>query len=367
MKIARDNILREVRCGTNVSYVLADSNLFFLTGFKVLQGLEKNGFLRCVKTMLNGQIQLVYLTHTDNSELKSLKAMLNSLDASSFAAILRNWIAAIAHAKTVGFLHCPNIATSIDHVYVDPKTYEVYMIYLPVMEFCAAEDQTEFESEFRATLIHLIDSTPGFRVGPVLSLRENLIDGSMDLDDIVRTGSPGGDSGIDLSEGIKIGSGGGIKISGGGSGLKLGGGGGFFTPAGVGGGMGGGMSGGGMTGGRSGGMTGGASMGSGSGPTLTLDAIRHATSFHQVLQPRTTVLGRADPMAKSDIQISNNPYISNPHCEISFDHGTYYVKDESSNGTYINGRRLQKFSREELHNGDELRLANSSFRVTIGS
>lgn len=339
MKLAQENILQELRCGANVSYVLSDSNLFFLTGFKVLQGLENNGFLRCVKTSLNGQIQLVYLTHSEHSELKSLKAMLNSLDASSFAVILRNWVAGIAHAKTVGFLHCPNIVTTIDHVYVDPKTYEVYMIYLPIMEFCAAEDTSEFETEFRASLVQLIDSTPGFRVGPVLTLRESLIDGSQTIEDIARGGNAGAVPGGETSGG-----GYGSGSSGGTNGYGYGGmSGEFYQPdripiipnRGA------------------------------SGPTLTLDAIQHATPFHQIFQPRTTLIGRADPNAKADVLISNNPYISNPHCEISFENGSYYVTDKSSNGTFINGRRLQKYVKEQLCHGDELRLANSSFHVTI--
>lgn len=323
MKLAQEGILQEMRCGTNVSYVLSDSNLFFLTGFKVLQGLEKNGFLRCVKASLNGKIQLVYLTHTDNTELKSLKAMMTSIDASAFAVILRNWVAGIAYAKTVGFLHCPNIVTAIDHVFVDPKTYEVYQIYLPIMEFCAAEDILEFETELRASLVQLIDSTPGFRVGAVLALRDSLIDGSKTLEDIVRTNGSGiPTSGCSPSDPP---SGGGLRPAG-------------DMPT-------------------SGGM---------SGPTLTLDAAMHATPFHYVFQPRRTTIGRAGATPAADVQIPGNPYIGGMHCFITFENGSYYVVDMNSrNKTYLNGRRLDPNVRELLRDGDEIRIANSTFRVMI--
>ena len=321
MKLADPSMLKEIRCGTNVSYVLSDSNLFFMTGYKVLQGLEKNGFLRCVRTALNGRIQLVYLTKTEDSELKTFKAMLNSLDASSFHAILKNWIQTIVQAKTVGFLHCPNIVTALDHVYIDPKTYAVYLIYLPIMEYCAAEDTQEFETEFRAGLVQLIDSLPGFRSGSVVALREALIDGSKTLEAILRGGVSGGpvrSSGIVFSEGFQF-----NRDSMGVTGLGH----------------------------------------TGNGQRLVMNAISHQAPFQHVFQGGITSVGR--DASKSDVVISGNPYISSLHCLIANRSEGFYIEDKSANGTYVNGQRLQKDRAKLLHDGDVIRLANSTFKVSI--
>ena len=37
-----DNLIKEKRDITNISYILEDSSLFFETGYKVLQNQEKN-------------------------------------------------------------------------------------------------------------------------------------------------------------------------------------------------------------------------------------------------------------------------------------------------------------------------------------
>ncbi|MBQ6404021.1 MAG: FHA domain-containing protein [Oscillospiraceae bacterium] len=307
MKLAQESLLMELKCGTNVSYVLSDNNVFFMTGFKVLQGLEKSGFLRCVKASFNGQIQLIYLTKTDHSELKSFKSMLHSLDAEAFAAILKNVISGIVQAKTVGFLHCPNIETSVDHIYVDPKTYAVYLIYLPIMEYCAAEDISEFETELRAGMIQLIDSLPGFRVGTTLQLRAALTDGSKTLEDIVRGGGAAPEP-------------------------DLGG----TTP----------------------------DPGSVTTSRMTLESIKHPTRFRCEIPNGTVILGNVGEYA--DIEIPGSPYIGRRHCKIIFLGGNYLVSDQDSkNHTYLNGKMLAPHHREVLHDGDELRLAGSTFRVHI--
>lgn len=307
MKLAQESLLMELKCGTNVSYVLSDNNVFFMTGFKVLQGLEKSGFLRCVKASFNGQIQLIYLTKTDHSELKSFKSMLHSLDAEAFAAILKNVISGIVQAKTVGFLHCPNIETSVDHIYVDPKTYAVYLIYLPIMEYCAAEDISEFETELRAGMIQLIDSLPGFRVGTTLQLRAALTDGSKTLEDIVRGGgaAPEPDLGGTMPD-----------------------------------------------------------PGSVTTSRMTLESIKHPTRFRCEIPNGTVILGNVGEYA--DIEIPGSPYIGRRHCKIIFLGGNYLVSDQDSkNHTYLNGKMLAPHHREVLHDGDELRLAGSTFRVHI--
>ena len=55
-----DNLIKEKRDITNISYILEESSLFFETGYKVLQNQEKNGFIKAVKVIHNGKIKLIY-------------------------------------------------------------------------------------------------------------------------------------------------------------------------------------------------------------------------------------------------------------------------------------------------------------------
>ena len=75
-----DNLIKEKRGITNISYILEDSSLFFETGYKVLQNQEKNGFIKAVKVIHNGKIKLIY----DISKYKSLASIMPGLNAASF-------------------------------------------------------------------------------------------------------------------------------------------------------------------------------------------------------------------------------------------------------------------------------------------
>lgn len=67
-------------------------------------------------------------------------------------------------------------------------------------------------------------------------------------------------------------------------------------------------------------------------------------------KPSLTVGRKAD----NDIVI-DNPAVSGHHCKISVQGGTYFVEDlESTNGTYVNEKRIQKSG---LHHNDVVGLA----------
>lgn len=63
----------------------------------------------------------------------------------------------------------------------------------------------------------------------------------------------------------------------------------------------------------------------------------------------------------NDHQIPNNA-VSRKHAEIVREQGVYYVLDlNSTNGTYLDGRRINWGVKEELKNGSRLQLANEEF------
>lgn len=65
----------------------------------------------------------------------------------------------------------------------------------------------------------------------------------------------------------------------------------------------------------------------------------------------------------SDICIQGK-YISRQHLLLDYTENELYVTDlGSTNGTYINGSKLNKGTRERLYKGDLLKLANINFRV----
>ena len=74
----------------------------------------------------------------------------------------------------------------------------------------------------------------------------------------------------------------------------------------------------------------------------------------------TTTIGRSRKTADLALQAdqADSP-ISRLHCTILEEDGAFYVRDEqSANGTSLNGMRLVPLERTQLHEGDEIALAN---------
>lgn len=70
--------------------------------------------------------------------------------------------------------------------------------------------------------------------------------------------------------------------------------------------------------------------------------------------------------ASCNYTISGNPTISRNHVIISKKLGEFYLVDEkSTNGTFINGEKVEKNREYCLKNGDRLRLSNEYFDVEI--
>ena len=54
-------------------------------------------------------------------------------------------------------------------------------------------------------------------------------------------------------------------------------------------------------------------------------------------------------------------YISRKHATLYFENGKVYVMDASTNGTYINGKRIDKMQKVILNKGDKITFADMDF------
>lgn len=60
-------------------------------------------------------------------------------------------------------------------------------------------------------------------------------------------------------------------------------------------------------------------------------------------------------------------FLSSRHCDIRFENGRYYILDQSTNGTFVNGAAepVGKGGRAPLNNGDTFEIGEYQFRVTL--
>lgn len=103
-------------------------------------------------------------------------------------------------------------------------------------------------------------------------------------------------------------------------------------------------------------------------PTLLLNTINEHELFLTEVENAQNVLtmrirdklivGRSN--SASDYCIDDD-FMSKRHCEFSYEENDYYIKDlESSNGTYVNGKRISKL---KLKQGDKIKLGRKVYCV----
>ncbi len=144
---------RDLYC---LSYILQSNQMFFQTGYKVLQSQEKNGFIRCTKIIFNGQDKLVY----DVSKYKSLDTLLPAISPDAFISIMKNLLDVIIEVNNNGFMQYSNIEIGFDKVFVDNNNYKVYLIYLPINITGNSNDYTVFEKQLKNNIINAATSNP---------------------------------------------------------------------------------------------------------------------------------------------------------------------------------------------------------------
>lgn len=294
------NYIKEMECGLNFSYILSDSSTFLSTEYKVLQSQADNCFVKCMKMFYNGKVQLYYLT----KGLKPFASMIPSLDADSFLTIVSNLLTDIIDVKHNGFLSCQNIDVSFERIYVDPTTYKVSLVYLPLNQHIF-EDNSSFENELRTGLVKLISGISALSTSKTMQFSTDLSDGMLTIEDLERRLKGGKIDEPFIKEISK--------------------------------------------------ETG----------KLRIIAMNAPTRVEIEVTKDEFVIGKKPELC--DGVIGFNRMISRSHCKISKRGNHFVITDlQSANGTYVNRVRLQPNQPHPINNGDVIRLANSDFQVSIG-
>ena len=303
--LIENNYISEMECGSNFAYVLSDNSTFLSTEYKVLQSQANSCFVKCMKMMYNGKVQLYYLT----KGLKSFASMIPSLDADSFLTIVSNMLSDIIDVKHNGFLSCQNIDISFERIYVDPTTHKVSLVYLPLSKRIY-DDNSSFENKIRTGLVKLISGVSTLSSPKTMQFSADLSNGTLSIEDL-HTRIKGGKTIVDRGGTDEV-----IRNK----------------P---------------------------------SSGSLRIIAMNAPTRVEIVVTKDEFVIGKKPELC--DGVIDFNKMISRSHCKINKKGDQYVITDlQSANGTFVNKVKLQPNQPTLINNGDIIRLANSDFQVTIG-
>lgn len=305
--LVRRGVVDEASDGANVSYVLNDSDLFFLTSYKILQSQEGRNFAKCVKLKYNGKIKLLYLT----SNYRSLQSLLSSLDTDRFVAILSNLLGTVLDIKENGFLQCPNIDVSIEKIFVDQSTLSVRLIYLPINMGYSDADTAAFERALRTGLANLIKTVPTLSSPKMIKIQMSLVNPAIDLEQLCGI--------ISAADTLER---------------------------------------------RSGDLAADSGNLHAKQPRLTFTAIgAPRTTVFNIDKPEYLIGKNQDAV---DGAILYSTAVSRVHCKMILKDGRYFAVDlGSANGTFVNNQKIAANTPTLLNTGDVVKLANCEFAVLI--
>lgn len=302
--LIENNYISEMECGSNFAYILSENSTFLSTEYKVLQSQANSCFVKCMKMIYNGNVQLYYLT----KGLKSFASMIPSLDAESFLIIVANLLSDIIDVKHNGFLSCRNIDIAFERIYVDPTTYKVSLVYLPLSKRIY-DDNSSFENEIRTGLVKLISGISALSSPKTMQFSADLSNGTLSIEDLFSR--------------IK----GGKAVDNAGAAQAI--------------------------------------QNNPSVGLLRITAMNAPSRIEIVVTKDEFVIGKKHELC--DGVIDFNKMISRSHCKINRRGNQYTITDlQSANGTFVNKIKLQPNQPHLINNGDVIRLANSDFQVSIG-
>lgn len=295
--------ISEQRVNENFSYTLEKDCSLNQMEYKVMQSQNGTEFVNCMSVLFNGKNQLLYMP----GELKTLLSMSRGIDEEDFITIIASLLGCVADIRKNGFLSCQNIEIASDKIYVDPVTYNIRLIYVPIQPKIY-EDYTSFEDDLRMGVTRIINSEFNMHGKKIQQLYYDLYDKAVKLEDLyekIRKKNTDNDQAT-KKESEKT------------SRVKR----------------------------------------------MCLTALD--APIHTVIEVNQDALSIGRNASMSDVAINFNSAIGRKHCTILRNASFFMIKDENSvNGTFVNNVKVVPGQIRRLDDGDVISLANTKFKVKI--
>ena len=175
-RLVTTGYLQEIECGDNYALLLSDEDSFLMTEYKVMGGHVSDYLCKCSKVLFNGQTELYYFT----KGLKSLSDLFYSLTPDVFITVVSNIMESIINIKNNGFLRVSKIDVSINKIMIDPTTLKAKLLYLPTKRQLYSDEYSTL-TELRSQLIKVIDNADNLRSDRVDRLAIDLANGTISI------------------------------------------------------------------------------------------------------------------------------------------------------------------------------------------
>lgn len=109
-------------------YILENNSALSETGYKVMKNHENIGLLPCNYVYYNGKIKLIY----KKGELVDLGEIISNINSDQYMEIMKNLFDLLINIRDIGFLQFRNVLMKLKDIYVNPNNYKVGLIYFPL-------------------------------------------------------------------------------------------------------------------------------------------------------------------------------------------------------------------------------------------
>jgi len=299
--------------GTYVSFILKNESMFSPGEYNILKRCGTSSLVRCESAYLNGCRQLIYITQG----LCSFSQISGEVKAFRFLRLVNSLFRAVPQVEKNGFLTRSRIYARPEHIYINPVTDQVMLLYLPVSDGCC--NDFSFEKELRSGLAKMIIDKGLFVNDGCSRLLADLQDTSLNIKEIAKKINIPSlyQDGALLQEKEPS----------------------EIAPEHE----------------VSGGLADGA---------LELTSFGRDQKLKFLIDRKNFIIGRSSEFA--DGIITDDRSVGRLHCRITNSEGKYYLEDMGSvNGTFINEKRLPVNVPVSIKNQDTIRLADLTFRVSV--
>lgn len=298
-------IVEKTQAGKNPCYLLSGNEAFSSVRYKMMQGMLESGLLPCVAYHYNGKPKLMYL-----AENKKPLSAVGMLDEETLMRLVDAILSIAEQLCAPGFINLDNVERSMDSIFADTQTMDCSFVFLPLNNGGEGSGKEKFETEMLSVIRALVIEHSKASSNSLHAL----------MDECSRPDAS-------FSRAKRI-----IQMSGNRGKTPV------LEP-----------------------IRGNLS----TGQQLRLVGIDTPVNIDVVINKPDFVIGKS--VNGVDGTISCNAAISRIHCKIIQNGMKAYIVDlGSSNGTFINGQRLQGGQAAPIQVGDRIKLANSTFELRGG-
>lgn len=159
------------RSRTSFIYDINEKSIFSSTGFKMLRSREGSCFVKCAKSSAGGRIRLTY----DVTGLLTMQEIMPRIYSIQYIAIVYNLLSDIIALRNVETIYHENISLDANDIFIDPKTFKAYFIYLPLERKASPGAHITFEKSIRKLLADFAYNNNNGLSSFVMGLCEDLV------------------------------------------------------------------------------------------------------------------------------------------------------------------------------------------------